>query len=176
MLHILTLALIALAATHAFADHPVASRAAGEVCLHDAIASGCEKDNIARLLSPTGPSIQVAAVDTQDEPRCGADGVCNLAVCSAAQDPDCPRIPRPGREPSPQPPPRFPLKRSIARIPSLSISSPWPGIWWMTGSILKAQSSPPLVPISVTASGIDSGITPASSASSRPTATTEAAA
>lgn len=96
MLHILTLALIALAATHAFADHPVASRAAGEVCLHDAIASGCEKDNIARLLSPTGPSIQVAAVDTQDEPRCGADGVCNLAVCSAAQDPDCPKDLPPG--------------------------------------------------------------------------------
>lgn len=95
MLHIPALAL-AMIATNAFADYPVVSRAAGEVCLDDALASSCEKDNTGRSLNPAGHSILLAAVDTQDEPRCGADGICNLAVCSAKQDPDCPKDLPPG--------------------------------------------------------------------------------
>ena len=31
----------------------------------------------------------LAALDTGDNPRCGKDGACNLAVCSADEDPDC---------------------------------------------------------------------------------------
>jgi hypothetical protein len=31
----------------------------------------------------------LAALDTQDNPRCAKDGACNLAVCSVDEDPDC---------------------------------------------------------------------------------------
>lgn len=31
----------------------------------------------------------LAALETGDNPRCGKDGACNLAVCSADGDPDC---------------------------------------------------------------------------------------
>lgn len=31
----------------------------------------------------------LAALETGDNPRCGKDGACNLAVCSADEDPDC---------------------------------------------------------------------------------------
>ena len=31
----------------------------------------------------------LAALDTGDNPRCGKDGACNLAACSADADPDC---------------------------------------------------------------------------------------
>jgi hypothetical protein len=45
---------------------------------------------IIALLSVTSASGQsLAALDTGDNPRCGKDGACNLAVCSADQDPDC---------------------------------------------------------------------------------------
>jgi hypothetical protein len=38
------------------------------------------------LLAGSSPAI--GAVDTGDEPLCGADGICNIAVCN--NDPDCP--------------------------------------------------------------------------------------
>ena len=45
---------------------------------------------IIALLSVTSASGQtLAALDTEDNPRCAKDGACNLAVCSADADPDC---------------------------------------------------------------------------------------
>lgn len=57
-------------------------------------SQGC-RANVTRaamiaLLSITAVSAQtLAALDTGDEPRCAKDGACNIAVCSAQQDPDC---------------------------------------------------------------------------------------
>ena len=44
---------------------------------------------IAFLSVTTASGQSLAALDTGDNPRCGKDGACNLAVCSVDQDPDC---------------------------------------------------------------------------------------
>ncbi len=45
---------------------------------------------IITFLSVTSTAGQtLAALDTGDNPRCGQDGACNLAVCRADADPDC---------------------------------------------------------------------------------------
>ncbi|SOD40446.1 hypothetical protein [Nitrosovibrio sp. Nv4] len=93
MLHTAILALGIIIASNAFADPQGVNSEAGQVCPDSVPATSCEidKDKATRLQNLPGDSIRLAAVDTQDEPRCAADGVCNLAVCSAAQDPDCPK-------------------------------------------------------------------------------------
>lgn len=96
MLHITMLALATIVASNAFADHQPISIDAHQSCPDGSSTMSCEKDKVAKLRNPTDHRIRLAAVDTQDEPRCAADGVCNLAVCSAEQDPDCPKDLPPG--------------------------------------------------------------------------------
>ena len=106
MLPIAMLALVAMIPGSAFAEHQAVSGAVGQICPDNTLVVSCEKALGARLPNSDGLPIRLAAVDTQDEPRCGADGVCNLAVCSAAQDPDCPKDlpPGAGADPATTPP------------------------------------------------------------------------
>lgn len=97
MLHITLLALGVLVAGNAFAVHQAVNNDIGRVC-PDGVAAiaTCERDNMIKPRTAAAHPVQLAAVDTQDQPRCAADGVCNLAVCSAKQDPDCPKDLPPG--------------------------------------------------------------------------------
>lgn len=90
MFHITILALGTIIASSAFADRPSIHGEAGQVSPHGVPTVTYEIHEAIKSQNKTAYSIRLAAVDTQDEPRCAADGVCNLAVCSAAQDPDCP--------------------------------------------------------------------------------------
>lgn len=97
------LALGMLFAGNAFAIHQAASDDAGQIC-PDSFASvaTCGNDKMVKPRDLAERSIRLAAVDTGDQPPCASDGVCNLAVCSAAQDPDCPKNlpPDAGAEPA----------------------------------------------------------------------------
>ena len=96
MLHITILALGAIIASKAFADHQAINAEAGPVGPDSAPAVSYQMHKAFRLPNKTGHFSRLAAVDTQDKPRCAADCVCNLAVCSGAQDPDCPKDLPPG--------------------------------------------------------------------------------
>jgi len=105
MFHVTILAVGAIIASSAFADHPSIHGEAGQVGSDSVTTVTYEIHEAVKSQNKTRHSIRFAAVDTQDEPRCAADGVCNLAVCSAAQDPDCPEDlpPGAGAEPAPTP-------------------------------------------------------------------------
>lgn len=94
MLYVAMLALGLMAGGNAFAGHKTEDQIGQVFIDKPASPNGLpDRDKIVATKrgDSIGHSVRLAAVDTQDKPLCAADGICNLAVCSAAQDPDCPK-------------------------------------------------------------------------------------